>query len=136
MTRREARETVFALLYEYDFNRADDPASVYANAVTVRGIEENEYIRSTYAGVCDKREEIDAKIEAAAKNWRVQRMSACTRTILRLAVYEMLFVDDIPVATAMDEAVELAKKYDDENAYAFVNGILSGIKDSEAAGRV
>jgi len=78
-------------------------------------------------GVCEKKEELDQIISKASINWRIERMSRVDRNILRIAVYEILFMDDIPPKVSIDEAVELGKKYGTEESGAFVNGILDKI---------
>ena len=78
-------------------------------------------------GITDKRDELDAKIEESAVNWRVSRMSVLDRNIIRLAAYEMMFKEDVPPRVAIDEAIELAKRYCAEDSPGFINGILDAI---------
>lgn len=78
-------------------------------------------------GVWEKKEELDRTISKASINWRIERMSRVDRNILRIAVYEILFMEDIPPKVSIDEAVELGKKYGTEESGAFVNGILDKI---------
>ena len=80
--------------------------------------------------------EIDALIGASAVGWTLSRISRVSLSILRLACYEMLFRPEIPPLVSLDEAVELAKTYDDDNAYAFVNGVLNRAMQSEEVRRV
>lgn len=86
-----------------------------------------EYARRLVEGTLDHREEIDAQIRRQAVNWRLERMSAVDRNILRLAVYELLHEDDVPKVVVLDEAIELAKKYGAEDSGRFVNGLLDGL---------
>ena len=124
MTRRESREAVFCLLYENILRKDADFKEIYALAVDIRGIEENDYIKSTYTSFFEHCGEVDELIEKAAVGWRVDRMSAVTLAILRLCAYELAYTPEVPLNVAINEAVELAKKYDADTAAAFINGIL------------
>ncbi|MDO5444509.1 MAG: transcription antitermination factor NusB [Eubacteriales bacterium] len=86
-----------------------------------------EYIRRTVNGVFDHLEEIDSLIGGASKGWSVRRISGTARSVLRVAVYEMLYADDVPVGAAINSAVEIDKKYDDADVVSFVNGVLGSI---------
>lgn len=129
MTRREAREAVFALLFETEFQPERPLEDIYALATEERNLEENDYIRAAYYGVMEKRNEIDGMIGKYSGNWKTERLSRVSRAVLRLAVYEMLFRDDIPISVSINEAVELTKKFDDPKARSFVNGVLNAIKN-------
>ena len=85
------------------------------------------YAQSLVRGTLDHREQIDEMIRGQADNWRLERMPAVDRNILRLAVYEMLFEMDIPKLVVVDEAIELAKKFGSEQSGRFVNGLLDGL---------
>ncbi|HEX9670778.1 MAG TPA: transcription antitermination factor NusB [Thermoanaerobaculia bacterium] len=85
------------------------------------------YAQALVHGTLDHREEIDGMIRAQADHWRLERMPAVDRNILRLAVYEMLFEKDIPKLVVLDEAIELAKKFGSEQSGRFVNGLLDGL---------
>jgi len=130
MNRRKERETVFHLLFESEFHREVPPSQVYMNALEAREIEESEYIRGTYFGTMEKRDEADTRIAQFAKKWKLSRMSVVTRNILRLAVYEMLW-GQVPPKAAINEALEIDKIYDDDAAPAFINGILNQIARAE-----
>ena len=134
MTRREAREEAFRLLFETEFH-GDLPAEeIYRLAVDAREFEDPGYIRQVYFGVLEKKSELDALISAHAKGWRPDRIAPVSRSILRLCIYEMRYVEDVPVTVAINEAVELTKRFDEEKARSFVNGVLSGVKNElEAA---
>lgn len=127
MTRRESREATTALLFERSCRQSEDAGEVYSRSLYLREAEENEYIRDTYFGVWDNAEKIDGAISEAAKDWSLERMSHVTLAILRLATYELYFLRGVPKGVTINEAVELAKKYDDAQAPAFINGILSKI---------
>lgn len=133
MNRRESREAVFCLLYELEYHTDSHYLDVYNIARLSREIEENEYIKSTFTGTCEKCDEIDKIIETASVGWKTERMSKVSRAILRLGVYEILF-GGVPFKAAINEAVDIAKKYDTENAPAFINGILNKIAKGDLTG--
>ena len=125
MKRREAREALFTLLYEMTFNTKDELEITVANARERRDLED-EYILSSVYGVYEHLEDIDALIEQNAERWSIKRISKTTLSILRLSVYEMIYAK-IPYTISINEAVELAKKYDHDQAPVFINGILNAI---------
>ena len=130
MKRREAREIAFCLIFEKDFANELSCKEIYDNALSffeTDEIEKEPYIFSTFSGVYENIEDIDSLITDASANWEKDRISRVSKAILRLAVYELKYVEDIPVKIAVNEAVEIAKKYDDDKAYSFVNGVLAKI---------
>ena len=127
--RREAREAVFELLFETEFKRDEDIVQIYALSCENREIAEDAYIHDTYFGVCEHREEIDELINRHAKGWKTNRISRVSRSVLRLCTYELLYCTDIPASVSINEAIELSKKYDQEQARAFVNGVLNSVKN-------
>ncbi|MBQ9760094.1 MAG: transcription antitermination factor NusB [Clostridia bacterium] len=135
MTRKEAREEAFRLLFETEF-RADTAADeIYALSTDNREVEENAYIRTVYFGVREHLEEIDAILMRHSKGWKTERITPVSRCAIRLCIYEMLYMEDIPVAVSLNEAIELVKKFDDAKVRAFVNGVLNGVKDELEASR-
>ena len=125
--RRKARESALALLYSSEITELDAPRIVeegkYPGDVDV-----SEYAEKLLDGIFEHREEIDARLSSTSENWALGRMPIVDRAILRLAVYEMLFADDVPVSVAINEAVELAKIYGGEDESSrFVNGVLGNI---------
>jgi len=129
INRREAREAVFGLLFETEFRTEEAREEIYATSLADREIEENDYIRGTYFGVCEHLDEIDELINKHSRGWKTTRISRVSRSLLRLCVYEMLYCDDIPCNVSLNEAIELCKTFDDENARPFVNGVLNSIKN-------
>ena len=127
MNRRESRENVFALLYETEFHHDEDVCEIYEASRENREFEENKYIKTAFFGVCDKKEELDKVILENAVGWKTERMQKISISILRLAVYEMLYMDDIPATVSINEAVELAKKYSSDDGPSFVNGVLAKV---------
>jgi transcription antitermination protein NusB len=92
-----------------------------------------DYAREIVEGVHGNLPRLDAAISASARDWALDRMPPVDRTILRLATYELLCRDDVPVAVAIDEAVELAKSLSSDDSPAFVNGVLARVKEQRAA---
>lgn len=127
MNRRVAREKAFELIYEMDFHKDEDYLEIYANARSARELEDNDFMRETFVGVYNNRERIDEIIAQCAVGWKVDRISAVTLAIMRLSVYEMVFSSDVPVNVSLNEAVELAKKFDEDSAPAFINGVLNKV---------
>ena len=129
LNRRSSREAVLGLIFENEFGLYDDKTELYENAVAARGIEEHEYIRTRYVGILEKQNELDAYIEKYAKGRTLARISKIAKAVMRISIYEMLYIDDIPASVSINEAVELAKQYDDDKTKAFVNGILNAVKE-------
>ncbi len=127
MTRREERELTLGLLFEWGYDRARAADEIYETAVQHREIPENDYARRILSGVCEHAEELDAVIDEHAKGWKRNRISRVSLAVMYIAAYEMLYCEDIPVRVSLNEAIELSKLYDDDNAYTFVNGVLHGI---------
>lgn len=86
-----------------------------------------EYIRRTANGVFEHLEEIDSLLGSASRGWSVGRLSGTARSVMRVAVYEMLYSDDVPVGAAINSAVEIDKKYDEPDVVSFVNGVLGSV---------
>ena len=135
MNRTEAREAVFAFLFETEFRADEKPEEIFETSMENREVEENAYVRNAYFGVLEHLAEIDDIITRNARGWKVSRISAVSRSILRLCVYEMLYCNDIPENVSLNEAIELCKKFDDEKARPFVNGVLNGAKNEILAAR-
>lgn len=135
MNRTEAREAVFELLFETEFRAEEAVEDIFNGSTENREIKVNDYIRTAYFGVIEHLAEIDELITRHARGWKVARIAPVTRSILRLAVFEMLYCSDIPETVSINEAIELCKKFDDEKARAFLNGVLNGAKDEILAAR-
>lgn len=128
ISRRTARESAVKALYSYEFN-ADvqiDAAEFFSLICEEAEIPTNDFAVSLYTGTISHMAEIDEKIIEYAKGWKKERISRMTLTIMRLCVYELLF-SDVPRAVAINEAIEIAKTYDTDDAPAFINGILNSI---------
>lgn len=131
MTRRESRETIFQLLYAREFFMDTDAALFYDRYLENMEKGRNDFIESAFSGICEHGAEIDAEIEASSVKWKISRMAKVTRSILRLAAYELIY-SEVPAKVVINEALELAKKYDDDQAPAFINGILNKIARDHA----
>ena len=129
MTRSEMREHVFKLIFRvpfHDKNELREQIDYYFDGLTDVNEKDYEYIKNKALLVCELSDDIDEKINLVSEGWPVDRIGKVELAILRLAVYEMLYDDDIPVNVAINEAVELAKSYgSDDNAASFVNGVLA-----------
>ena len=125
--RRLAREAALSLLYSSDIANSDI-IEVIENGLYPADLELSDYAEQLVQGVVDNRDDIDARLASTSENWTVDRMPVVDRAILRLAAYEMIYVDEVPVSVAINEAVELAKSYGGEDeSPRFVNGVLGRI---------
>lgn len=128
--RRAAREAVMALLFETEYHEGEAPDVIYARAVEAREIDTaDRYIRKTYYGIMEHLGAIDAVIGRHATGWRTGRLSRVSRAVLRVGTYELAYDEKIPAPIAINEAVELSKKFDDPKARAFINGVLNAVKN-------
>ena len=135
ISRTEARDILFGLLFETEFKSGESPEQIYALSTENREIPGDDYIKSVFFGVISRAEIVDGVISKYSKGWRADRLSKVSRTVIRIAVYEILFIDDIHPNISISQAVELAVKYGEDRAKQFVNGVLSGLyKDWEQLG--
>ncbi len=126
MSRRKSREQAFALLFEKSFN--DMPVMDLAEgAQDAREMVVEPFALALATGAEEKLADIDARIDTFSHKWSRDRISRVALAVLRLAIYEMLYEDSVPVSVAINEAVELAKKYGGDEDSSFVNGVLGGI---------
>ncbi len=126
LNRRESREAVLGLVYELDYNKGSNIEELYQNALELREIEGNGFIHGLFFGICENLEEIDALIAAKSEGWKTDRISKVSMAVMRLCTYELKYTE-VPFNIAINEAIELVKKYDDEKAKGFVNGILNAL---------
>lgn len=132
MKRTELREHIFKVIFGIEFNSEEEMAEqleLYFEQIGDTKEKDLEYIRTKAQKVADKAQEIDALINAHTTGWKTSRMNKVDLTILRLAVYEMKWDEDVPTGVAIDEAVELAKKYSSDEGPAFVNAVLAKLAD-------
>ena len=134
MSRKSARDNAFKCIYEFEFNKEKE-----INTILNACYEENncsevekEYIGQVVKGVKDNLEKIDEIILNNLKNWSISRIAKIDLAILRLAIYEINYIENIPVKVSANEAVELAKTYGNSDSKSFVNGLLANvIEDSK-----
>lgn len=129
MGRRELREQIFKLLFRIEFNEASEMPEQQKlffedNEKTVSGSDEM-YISKKYENIVEKKSQIDAALNGVAEGWKTERMGKVDLTILRLAVFEIRYDEEVPTSVAINEAVELAKKFGQDASPAFINGILA-----------
>ena len=133
MNRKTARENAFILFFEGVIKTDETMEEIYTKATEVRGLEVDDYVKQVYFGFYENQRILDETIDKCLIGWKKERVSYVSRAILRLAGYELMLMEDIPVKVSINEAIELSKKYDDEKAYIFVNGVLNAM--AEALGR-
>ncbi|RGO55031.1 transcription antitermination factor NusB [Dorea formicigenerans] len=129
MKRTEMREHIFRMVFSYEFNSDQEmpqQMQLYFEQLDQEPKEEDmAYIRDKALNVILKSEEIDEMLNEYVTGWKTSRMNKVDLSILRLAVYEMKYDEDVPVGVAINEAVELAKKYSGDEGPAFINGVLA-----------
>jgi len=134
MKRRELREHIFELLFRVEFNEPEEMPEqlrLFFEDLGELDGKDQAYMEEKYAQIMEKLPEIDRLLGEAAKSWKVSRMGKTDLALLRLAVYEMKYDEDVPVAVAVNEAVELSKKFGGDESPAFINGILGRIGKME-----
>ena len=137
MSRRELREQIFKFIFRVEFNDREEmpeqeqfffenlEAEAQENELPRISETDAEYISDKGNRILEKLDEIDTMINTRAKGWTTQRMGKVDLTILRLAVYEIIFDKDVPTSVAINEAVELAKRFGQDESSGFVNGVLA-----------
>ncbi len=139
MRRREQREHIFKLLFMTEFNSEEEMSeqlSLYFDTLEELSEKDQEYMSRKYRHVLEKLDEIDALLNETSSGWKTKRMSRVDLTALRLAVYELKYDKDVPTGVAINEAVELAKRFGGETSGSFVNGILGKIANSESEEKI
>ena len=134
--RREFREQVFILMFLtgfYEKAEREPQARLYLEDVTTIPEEEKESVIERYKAVASHIGQIDPMISKASQGWNLHRIGKAELNILRVAVYEMYFDEEVPVKVAINEAVELGRKYGGDQSHAFVNGILSAVLKNNPA---
>lgn len=132
MNRSELREHIFRMLFRVEFNSAEEmkeQEDLYFELLGETNKQDKTYILNKYKAIAAKKEEIDELLNERATGWKTSRMNRVDLTILRLAVYELRWDEEVPTGVAINEAVELAKKYSSDEGPAFVNGVLAKLVD-------
>ena len=127
MQRKLARENAFILIFESVCKKDETAEEIFEKATEIRGLEADDYVKAVFFGSYENAAVIDAAMEKHFKGWKKERVSPVSMAILRLACYEIMFVEDIPSRVSINEAIELSKKYDEEKSYSFINGVLNAV---------
>ena len=134
-TRRKSRELALQALYQGELAGQNGLLGFEEFCVHFQVNKKTiSYAKKLLDGVQEKGDVINQLISKYAENWRLERMSSIDRNILRLAVYEMHYQDDVPVSVAINEAVEIAKRYSTDDSGPFINGVLDAMAKEEASG--
>ena len=129
MNRKNARENAFILLFEGVCKRDETAEEIFAKAVEYRDFEHDDYVKKVFFGAYENAQIIEETVETSLQGWKKERISAVSTALFRLSTYEMMFMENIPVKVSINEAIELSKKYDDDKAYGFVNGVLNAVAE-------
>lgn len=124
--RHQARQDAFCLLFEKTFTD-EDIDQIIEGATQTRDLKVDRFTLDLAKGTAEHVQEIDALIEPKLKNWKLSRLSRVSLSVLRMSVYELKYLTDIPAGVTINEAVELAKQYAGDDEYAFVNGVLGAV---------
>ena len=130
MSRSELREHIFRMLFRIEFNNEEEmkeQEELYFELLGEISDENKAYILEKYSAITEKQDEIDAILNEVSEGWKTTRMNRVDLTILRLATYEIKWDEEVPTGVAINEAVELAKRYSSEEGPSFVNGILAKV---------
>ncbi len=128
MTRREIREHIFLMLFRKDFHEADElneQMELYISELEKPSLDDYAYLTHRFQAVVEHLEDIDKILTETSSGWKINRMNKVDLTILRLAVFEMRFDEDVPVKVAINEAVEMAKIFGGDESPGFINGVLA-----------
>ena len=131
MTRRQAREQAFILLFEKSFNTEASVDELLELAKELRMLEDDEFVAALVNTTCDNIGAIDEHISANSKGWKINRIPKVTLAIIRMALAEILYFDDVPDGVSVNEAVELAKKYSTPEDASYINGLLGTVVRSK-----
>ena len=127
MTRREIRELIFKMVFRVEFHNEEEipeQLRLFMDELDTADDNDRAYIEHKVEDILAHLPEIDETINSSATNWKTSRMAKVELTLIRVAVYEIKYEEDVPTGVAINEAVELTRKYEDEDVVAFVNGIL------------
>ncbi|HKL10551.1 MAG TPA: transcription antitermination factor NusB [Clostridia bacterium] len=122
MNRKQEREELLKILFEKDLNSDSNALGQFKN---------NLFIENLFKDIDENKNRIDSIIKEHLKDWSIERLPAVDRAILRIALAEILYREEIPLSVSINEAVELAKKFSDEKSAKFINGLLGNLKDEE-----
>lgn len=127
MKRRIAREKALQALYQIDIAKVEVQDAMES---VLNGVATDSYFEALVTGIVENREQLDKLISENLENWTLERLASIDRNLLRIAVYEMIHSsEDVPVSVAMNEVIEIAKKFGDDQSSSFVNAVLSKVKN-------
>ncbi|MDX5474305.1 MAG: transcription antitermination factor NusB [Bacillaceae bacterium] len=129
MKRSEAREKALQAVFQIDLSDIE-PQEAIENVLESSSKKEDQFLTHLVHGTVKNLPEIDSMISGHLENWTLSRLGTVDRTILRIAVFEMMYEEEIPTSVSMDEAIELAKKFGDDKSSKFINAVLSKVKDA------
>ena len=133
MGRKQAREGAMKLLFQMNINNnyTEEAFNTFMENFSYDELE-SKYIEDTIKDLIKNKDIIDKYIEEQLKDWSINRLASVDLAVLRIAIYEILYRDDIPIEVSINEAVETSKKYSSEDSYKFVNGVLGGFVRSRS----
>jgi len=134
MSRRQAREFALQVLFQVDLGKAEPEAAMqHVSGEKLLSEGEHDFAKKIILGAIGQIKPIDEVVSSLSHDWQIKRMATVDRNILRLALYEIFYCEDIPTAVSVNEAVELAKLYGGEDSGRFINGILGKVVKNPAA---
>lgn len=129
MNRKTARENTFILLFEKKIKKDETFEDIFAKATEIRALETDDYVKKVFFGCAENNQIIEETVEECLVGWKKERISFVSSAIITLATFELMFMEDIPAKVSINEAIEISKKYDEEKAYVFVNGVLNSVAE-------
>jgi N utilization substance protein B len=137
--RRKSRELTLQFFYGHDLQERPSAADLLDQELEefqtsfTSDQKAQPYAVQLMRGICARQQEIDAALADCSHHWRIERMALVDRNILRIAAYEVLYVKDVPATVAINEALEIAKRYAEPESISFINGILDNLQGKEAS---
>ena len=133
MNRKEARDCAFKILFSKEFSEDNTAVELFEREMAEGNFESDDYVKTVLSATDAHKAEIEQTIQAYAVGWKLNRVSAVSRAILKLAIAELFYIPEIPALVSLNEGIELSKSYDSEKAYGFIHGVLNAaMKDPRA----
>ena len=134
MNRKQARDCAFKILFSKEFSCDSTATELFEKEIAEGNYDSDNYVKAVLSAIDANKEEIEQAIQTYAVSWKLNRVSAVSRAILKLAIAELFYFPEIPGLVSLNEAIELSKSYDTEKAYGFINGVLNAaMKDPRAS---
>lgn len=130
-TRRDTREQLMILFYQLEFQDFDS-ADAILDKLPVESERERSFAKRLIEAFWERREDVDKAIEAASKSWSISRMNKVDLALLRIAVTELLYLEEVPTEVSIHEAMELSKRYSADDAFSFINGVLGHVAEQRS----